>query len=768
MLRRLIPVLVLPLCLLCSWTAPAAADEPPIQGPPAPQGSEMIARDAQGRATLRSTRVPTPLQFDGRLDEPFYRDVAPVSDFVQQEPYEGQPATEKTDVWVFFDDQNLYVAAKLWESEPGRRIATEMRRDANNLYGNDHFGVAFDSFYDRRNGYGFAVNAQGGLLDWSITNEQPNNSWNGVWDARTGTFDGGWTLEIRFPFRSFRFRENGHIWGMNFRRMVRWKNEVSFLAPVLASWGRPGLSKMSVAATVTGIDVPGHLLNLDVKPYALGSLLTDRTAAEPYTNDPDGDIGVDVKWGIRQTLVADFTVNTDFAQVEDDEQQVNLTRFSVLFPEKREFFLEGADTFNFGGGSTGTGGTGGGGGVQGSSQNTSTAPLLFYSRRIGLNNGLEVPIRAGGRLLGRTGPWWFGALNIQTAESTDARAAGTNFSVVRVNRDILRRSRLGIIATRRDPVAAATPGGVDTQGNVAYGADALINPTSEISILAYAARTDSPGRTGHDQSYRGRFDWNADRYGLQAEYLDVGANFNPEIGFLRRTAFRRSFGQARYSPRPGWRGIRKIYYIASLDYITDPNNRPESKELQATYQMEFQNSDLWSVDVTRNYERLITRFEAGKALFIAPGEYSFDQVRGTYTLGPQRPVSGSLTAARGSFYDGTLTELTYRGRVELTRRFYMEPTISWNRVAVHDADANTNLISTRGTFTISPRMFVSALAQYQSRLDNMSTNARFRWEYLPGSELFIVYSDGRTTLSPGFPDVENRSLVVKVTRLMRW
>ena len=755
-------------CLLAAVPAFGQnGSDPVIEGPPPPRAPDVIARDPQGHSTVRATRVPTPFVFDGRLEEAFYHDVASFGDFVQQEPHEGQPATDKTEVWIFFDNDNLYVCARLWEPDRGKRVATEMRRDANNLYNNDHFGVSFDGFYDRRNGYGFAVNAIGGLLDWSINNEQPNNSWNGVWDARTADFEHGWTLEIRFPFRSFRYQEGGHVWGINFRRMVRYNNEVAFLSPVLASWGRPGMSKMSVAATLTGLDVPPKGRNIDLKPYALGSVVTDRKAATPYANDPAGDLGFDVKWGIKQTLVADFTVNTDFAQVEDDEQQINLTRFSLQFPEKRDFFLEGADTFNFASASSGTGSTGGGGGVQGGGQNTSTAPVLFYSRRIGLNNGLEVPLRVGGRLLGRSGPWRLGALNIQTGESQDARAPSTNFSVVRVSRDFLRRSRVGAIATRRDPTAATLPG-KSSDANLAYGVDTLINPTNEVSISSYLAKTTSPGRHGDDLSYRGRLDWNADRYGIQAEYLGVDPNFNPEVGFLRRSSFRRSFGQTRYSPRPGWRGIRKVYYIGSIDYITDIRYVPESKELQGTYQMDLENSDVWSVDVTRNYERLISRFEVAQGVFVPPGEYSFDQVRGTYTMGSQRPISGSVTAAHGGFYNGTLSELTWRGRADFSRQFYIEPTISWNHVTNPAGDGDSNLVSTRATYNLSPRMFVSTLVQYQSRIGNMSINARFRWEYLPGSELFIVYSDGRTTLTPGFPEVENASFVVKVTRLLRW
>lgn len=707
--------------------------------------------------------------FDGVLEEPFYREVPPFGDFIQQEPHEGQPATDKTEVWVFYDRDNLYVSARMYDAEPDKRIATEMRRDANNLYNNDHFGVSFDGFYDRRNGYGFAVNALGGMLDWSITNERPNNDWNGLWDVKTSTFSNGWTVEIKFPFRSFRFRENGHVWGMNFRRRVVYKNEVATLAPVLAAWGRPAMSKMSVAATVTGIEVPPRGKNLDVKPYALGSLATDRTVRPPVANSGDGNLGFDVKWGVRQTLVADLTVNTDFAQVEDDQQVVNLSRFSVLFPEKRDFFLEGADTFNFANGSAGTGGTGGGGGTQGSSQNTSTAPLVFYSRRIGLNNNLTVPIPLGGRLLGRSGPWQYGALNMETAESKDANTPATNFTVLRVNHDLFRRSRVGAIFTRRDPLTT-TRLGTNGPDNLAYGVDSLISPNNDTTIVAYAAQTDTPGREGHDASYRGRFDWVPDKYGVSAEYLTVGTNFNPEVGFLRRTAFTRSYGQLRYSPRPGWRHIRKIYFLSSVDYITDPDYRPESKEVQGNYQMDFENSDGFSADVSRNYERLTARFDVGNGVFIPPGEYEETQAHASYTLGQQRPVSGTVTFGHSGFYGGTLNELTWSaGRVELTRQFYVEPTLSWNRVDVPQGAANNNLFSTRATYTLSPRMFTSALVQYQARTHTVTTNARFRWEYRPGSELFVVYSDGRSTLDdPLTASLLNRSFVVKVTRLFRW
>ena len=237
-----------------------------------------MTRDADGHAILRATRINAPIQIDGRLDEAVYRDIKPAGGFIQQEPHEGSPASDETEVWVFFDDKNVYVAARMRETDPSKRVTSDMRRDANNLYNNDHIAVLFDTFDDRRNAFGFSSNAQGGMFDWQVTNEQPSNNWNGLWDVRTADFEGGWTAEFIIPFRSMRFREGATQWGINFRRMVRWKNELTFLSTVPISWGRRGLSKVSSVGTLVGIESPAHLRNLDVKPYALASSTTNNRA----------------------------------------------------------------------------------------------------------------------------------------------------------------------------------------------------------------------------------------------------------------------------------------------------------------------------------------------------------------------------------------------------------------------------------------------------------------------------------------------------------
>jgi len=739
------------------------------RGQDAPVSPEVVTRDAQGHAVLRTSRLTSPLTLDGRLDEPVYQATKGASGFIQQEPVEGSPASDQTEVWVFFDDKNLYVGTRLWETHPDRRVTSDMRRDASNMYNNDHIAVLFDTFDDRRNGFGFSVNAQGGIFDWQVTNEQPSNNWNGLFTVRTADFDGGWTAEFVIPFRSLRFKEGATQWGINFRRMVRWRNELTFLSQVPISWGRRGLSKVSSVGTLVGLESPTTLRTLDVKPYGLGSTTTNHRATPPLSNHGAGEFGVDAKWGITQSIVTDFTYNTDFAQVEDDEAQVNLTRFSVLFPEKREFFLEGQDVFNFAGAGSNQGGggqgptainMGGGGG--------NVTPIVFFSRRIGLHNGQVVPILGGARLLGRGNGFQVGALQMRTEAVDAAGAPASDFSVLRINRDILSRSRIGVIATRRSPGAS---GGGD---GYSYGVDSTINPLETLAINTYWAGTTgasgaSSASINDRSSYRANVNWNADLTGLQLEHMFLGDAFSPEIGFVRRAAFRRSYGQARFSPRPArWKTVRKFYYEGSYDYFEDRNGRPESREAQGAYRMELSNGDQWAVEYSRAVENLEAAFQVTPGLVVPTGEYSFEQTKLLYTSSPQRPVSGTLSLTYGGFYGGSLRELTWRGRLEFGPRFYAEPTVSLNTFDTPFGEGDANLVSSRLTYTLTPRMFASALVQYQSANNAVSTNARFRWEYQPGSELFVVYSDGRNTTGPGFPELDNRSLVVKITKLFRF
>ena len=328
------------------FRAPASV----IDGPPPPQPPAVISRDAAGRATIRAIRVEG-LTIDGTLEERLYREVPPVSGFILQEPEEGTPATERTEVWVSFDDDNFYLSVRCWNSAPESEwIVNEMRRDNNNVAAGEFVGFMLDTFYDRRNGGNFGVNPIGGRVDGELTDERNvNMDWNPIWEVETGRFEGGWTFEAAFPFKSLRYRPGrAQVWGFNLKRNVQWKNERSFLVPIPAARGKGGIMMVSLAATIVGLEVPEQSLSLEVKPYAITDLTSDRTTSPARANELNGDVGLDVKYAVTQNLVADLTVNTDFAQVEADEQQVNLTRFSLFFPEKREFFWRIRDSSHLG------------------------------------------------------------------------------------------------------------------------------------------------------------------------------------------------------------------------------------------------------------------------------------------------------------------------------------------------------------------------------------------------------------------------------------
>ncbi len=736
-----------------------------IFGPPPPTGSDVVSWDDEGRATVRATRVLESMSIDGVLDEPFYRSTASVPNLIQTIPDVGAEPTERTESWIGFDDTNVYIAARLWDSAPESEwAANEMRRDASTIRSNDNFGVFLDTYYDRRNSVGLYLTPLGGFADLQMTNEgSPNFDWNAVWDIRTGRFDGGWTVEIAIPFKSLRYRAGREqVWGIQLRRLVVRKNEWSHLTALplsVAGNGVGGILRISMYGTLVGIEAPPASMNLEVKPYAKSGIETDLAAVPATENDPYADVGLDVKYGITENLTADLTVNTDFAQVEVDEQQVNLTRFSLFFPEKREFFLESRGIFEFGR----RGGTGGGGGSGG-------APTLFHSRRIGLQGGELIPILAGGRMTGKIGAINVGALSIQTNGEPKVGAESTNFTVVRLRRDIFARSGIGVLYGYRSEAVLA--GG----SNHTFGADAAFSFLQDASLVGYYARTQTRGLTGNDQSYQARLGYNGDQWGTQLDHLLVGDDFNPEIGFLRRRDFRQSSASARWSPRPasvGW--IRQLTFQGSFDYFENARaGFVESRNAGGRFQIELENSDRFSVNFTDSYENLVEDTRISGAI-IPAGRYSFQDVQVGYNFGSQRRIYGNVSVGKGTFYTGEITSVRLsRGRIEILPQLSVEPSIELNWIDFPDQQAfpgefNQHVGRARVTYSLTPRTFLSGLVQYNSRSDALSGNFRLRWEWAPGSELFIVYTEERATVSlDRWGGLSNRGFVIKVNRLFRF
>ena len=743
-------------------TPPAAyavAAGPRIDGPAPPAAPAVVNRDVQGRATMRATRISRPLTLDGRLDEEIYSQVPGAGDFVQQLPRENAAATESTQIWVFFDDKNLYVAVRCDDSEPQLETATEMRRDSNNIFNNDNITITLDTFYDHRNGFFFETSPLGTIRDQSVVDNQADSSWNTVWDVRSSRDKGGWSTEMVIPFKSLRYKDPGaQVWGINVRREIHWKNEYDFLSAVPRAYGPGAIAYMNVAGTLVGVETPAQSMNLEVKPYAVSTLASDRAAAVPYSRDLSKNAGFDFKYGLTRGLVLDTTVNTDFAQVEEDAQQVNLTRFSLFFPEKRDFFLEGQGLFAFGGAPYGT---------NNGDATSAEIPILFFSRQIGLVNGQTVPVRAGARVTGRAGAFSIGALNIETGASDAAGTSTTNFSVLRMKRNILRRSNVGFIATRRAPSATAGNG----PSNYAGGIDTNLAFYQNVSFVGYYARAGAAGSQRSNASYRGRFDYTGDAFGLQLEHIAIGRQFDPEIGYVRRTDFRRSYGDVRISRRMRQsRSVRRVSLDASMDYIQNATRTlVENKEQKALLTVEFNNTDQFKFDYRTDYEWLPRDFAIARGVVVPQGGYRYSSINPSYQIGLHGFYAAQISGSFGSFYNGTRRSVSVSsGYVSVNRYLSFEPGMSLNWIDLPYGAFTSQLITNRTIVTPSPRMLISSLSQFNAALHSLATSVRLNWEYRPSSQLFLVYSDGRDTLVPGFPAVMNRSLAVKVTRLLRF
>ena len=730
---------------------------------------DVISRDASGRITVRAIKLTTPLRVDGQLDDEVYQREQPFGGLLQVVPTYGAPSSERSDVWIMYDGEYMYAACRCWDSSPpGAWIANELRRDTNQLRQNDHFGIMFDTFYDRRSGFAFYANPLGARADYSVVDEgAPNSDWNPVWEVKTGRFEGGWTVELAIPFKSLRYRSGtNQIWGFQARRSVRHKNEWAYLNPVPPNLAGPqGLNRISSAGTLVALDLPPAGKNLELKPYAISRLTTDRLRTPPLRNDPTGDVGGDLKYGLTANLTADVTFNTDFAQVEIDEQQVNLTRFTLFFPEKRDFFLEGRGLFDFG--RSGAAGSGFFSGIT-----TTSQPYLFYSRRIGLNRNRVIPLDVGGRLTGKVGKYGVGIMNIETASEEVSATPRTNFSVVRVKRDVLRRSSIGAMITNRS-AAVIAPG-----SNQAYGVDASFSFFDNVGFGGYYARTETTGLRGDADSYQALADYGGDRYGAHLEYLKVGEHFNPEVGFVSRTNFRRTYGTLRFSPRPKTvKRVRKYTWQANFDNFDSGSGVLETRIESAQFSTEFENSDQFAVSATREYQLLLRPTPVAGVTFPAGG-YQFSNALVSYGLGSQRRVSGQVSLQMGQFYDGTLTAVAYTtggmhpSRVSVLKQFSIEPSVQVNRVEAANGTFTTKVVRARVDYGFSPLMFASALLQYSSGDRAFSSNLRFRWEYRPGSELFVVYTDERDTSTLAQPTLvrglKNRAFVVKINRLMRF
>jgi hypothetical protein len=707
---------------------------------------DTVRRDRR----LQAVRTTTPMTIDGALDEAVWRDAPVASGFLQNEPDEGEPASHDTEVRVAYDEQSLYLGIFARDTSPGDIIVADLKKDFDTGR-TDMFEVVLDTFHDERNGYLFAVNPMGAKWDAQMVNEgrDTNTNWDGLWFARTRIVKDGWYAEIAIPFRTLRFASaDVQTWGINFMRRIRRHNEETYWSPIPRIYE---LTRVSMAGTLEGLRGVRPGSDLRLKPY----MLTSGNTVGTRPIDGDLQAGFDAKYGITSSLTWDFTVNTDFSQVEADEQQVNLTRFSLFFPEKRDFFLENSGVFQFGVG----GQTGGGGGRT----NSLGDNILFFSRRIGLSNsGDAIPILGGTRLTGRAAGFTIGALNIQQRE--DGTVPAANFTALRARRNILANSDIGVMVLNKEVSGPMF--------NRLAGADANFRFFKNLNVNGMVAKTFSPtslvGSTGADVFGRASFSYRGDRLESRAAYTSIGTRFNDELGFIPRTGIGKTdaYVGMHLRPRRVSRWLRETFPHYQLVNIT----RSESGAFDSRYMdlhlpFTFQDSTFIEIGRNTNLEDLAAPFtiNANRRISIAPGRYAFDEYFGLWNSNRAARVSFTARYGVGTFYDGY--KHSYSGGTALRVNARLNTSVNWSRnvIALTQGAYTTDLISGRANVSFSTRMFLAALLQYNTDARQWSSNIRFNVIHRPLSDFFFVYNERRDNRSGALID---RALIAKVTYLM--
>ncbi len=716
----------------------------------APVAAQEIARPSLSAVRLEGDANYVVL--DGLLNETFWQDAPLASGFRQREPSDGAAATEATEVRVAYDETALYVGILARDSDPDAIISRLLQRDK--LMAVDEFGgtpiftgddaiaILFDTFHDHRNAVVFATNPNGAEFEALITDEgrEVNVDWRAVWEVKAQRTPDGWSAEFVIPFRSLRYPAGtlGEDWGFNVYRVIRRKNE----EVLWSGWSRSteGFQRISAAGHLENLtDLPRAGINLEAKPYLLVGGTQEQTDAGIDT-DPKLEVGADAKYEVRPGLVLDMTVNTDFAQVEVDDEQVNLTRFSLFFPEKREFFLENAGIFEFG------------------FRSFMEPPpfLLFFSRQIGIAEDGEVPVLGGLRLTGRVGAQTIGLLNVVTDSAYDQ--ARTNFAVARVKRDIGDRHFIGAMVTdRRDHNGWNTAGGVDWS----------FWPTGTINVQGFGVRTGTSDAGGDDFAYRTNVDFSTDRVGGNLQHMMIGAEATADAGFITRTDMRRTDGHLRLSPRPQLLGLRKVDLFTTVNVVTRLDGLLQDWAFGTAISPQWNSGENLMVYYGRGFNRIDESFELGDGVEVPAGDYDLWQLFVFANTSGNRPiVLATQSIAQGTF-GGHVLSLNGTLTVNPNANISVEARYNRNFVDVPDGSFNADVASIRLSYAFSTKLIANTLLQYNNLDNSVSANVRINFIHSPGSDLFIVFNERRGN-DNALWDFDDRGAVLKLTYLARF
>lgn len=697
------------------------------------------------------------------LGEPVWETAIAGTDFRQTQPLEGAPATERTEVRVIISGETLYIGIICFDSDSGAITIADSRRDAS-LDDGDSVQIILDTFLDQKSGFVFGtspagqeydgqvVNAGEGRLGRSTTTSSGsgagfNGNWDGIWEVRTTVTEVGWSAEFAIPFRTLSYpTDTTQTWGMNVQRNIRRKNEMVYWAPLPRQYN---LLRLSMAGRLTTVTVPKQQRSLRIVPY-VASTLTHTDAQGQTTNR--SNVGADLKYAVTPALTLDATYNTDFAQVEVDQQQINLDRFNLFFPEKRPFFLENAGVFSVSS-------------VRQVAGGNPAQTELFFSRRIGIGpGGQPIPIVGGARLSGKVSDSVsVGLLNMQT-DAVSGVAHANNFTVARVYRDLPNSSQIGAIFANRQATGELAPSG---DHNQTYGIDGRVGLGQNGQLAGFAARTRTPGLEGHDHAYNAAWDYNSPRWRFTLGYVEVGEHFNPEVGFIRRRGFRNIDSGFSFITRPrGIPGLLQVRPHATFNRFWNFDGIQQSSFLHIDNDLEFTDSTLIKTAWNVTREGVAAAFEIAEGIMVAPGVYDHNEAQLAYESNRGAPVSLGVRTRIGGFFGGSRTSIGPTVNIRTGDTFNASVQWSRNDVRLPAGHFIANLTSAQIAYNFSPRRFVQTLVQYNDAANLWSVNLRVGLLGQANTGLFIVYNDTRG-LYDTIPTVAGRSVTLKFSRLFQ-
>lgn len=711
--------------------------------------SAVPHKEPKEKPRIQAHRATQPPTIDGKLDEAAWQNAQLAGPLFRYDTDFGTPMSELTQFAVLYDDDYLYIGVWAFDSEPDGIKARTMERDSNSIFSDDYLYLVLDTFHRQRNGYIFAINPNGTRYDALLTNNiYRNQNWDGAWMARTQITDKGWTVEVALPAKSISFDPTSTVWGFNMSRTIARKNERGRWTGALPHLWTYHVSEAGDIIDLEGLD---QGLGIEISPYVLG-----RYERENGDSDLTGEFGADVRYRITPNMSATLSYNTDFAEAEVDQRQLNFTRFPLFFPERRAFFLEDSGLFEFGGLAT-----------AGQSSTGLSRPLIpFFSRRIGRGaNGEIVPIIAAGKVAGRTGKYQLGVTDV-LLDSHDGLGQKNVFAG-RIARDVGSQSSVGWITTAGDPNSA--------DDNFLAGPDFryrntefLGTQTLQANVFALASHTDREVmETGH--AYGGNVTLPNDRYNFHLQYIEIGEAFNPALGFVRRKDVRAYNNLLGFRPRPAsisW--LRQAHFWYENEHFTDLGNQLETYQHRLTpLSLSFESGDRASFSYLRNYDAPSDPFDIAGDVTVPAGEFAWNTYRFTTDLAGYRMLSPDLSIQVGEYYNGHRESYTLGTDLRAWKHAALRADYAFSDFRLPSESAETHLASVRLLLSVTPDLFWTHLLQYDSVSESVGYNSRIQWEYRPGAKMFLVLNQNYLADDLSF-SVQKTVATLKVGGLFRF